>query len=464
MSMGDLSAEGFQDPVEIQRAIALCKEVDFKGMPVLQTPDGLTHIFEDQVYDFKKRGHKGRVGLFKYPTPLGRLLKKLPEGRRHISQFGFLTFLNFISGGTIRSAEEINRYTPWLLEGSKPVRKRYQFISPEDSEREGFKDYLSMRKVLCPTAVDSIQQIQDFFRQEKMVLAVKGESVDIALKRAQPVWDDVMKAHYEYYKVIAMRADMSGDNFPKMRSEEVFKLFKEANFIATLMENFSGAQYVENFERLDGVRDKIVALVDEVGLAFPAPMEPEAGKSEARLPESFHFFEINENALSVTAESKEKARMIEARTARKEAAKSSKNHKQDKKKAASSKGEAEPLDEERAIDREALKRAAGSRKKVISNFGKSLLGTEYYTEHQSRVDDILTVLKRTNSIHQLSENLTKSYGPGHNLEYLTDINFWSVRVNDQYRITFKVSILDDVEQNNPLRVTELKLSKHYKGI
>lgn len=299
MSMGDLSAEGFQDPVEIRRELALCKEVDFKGMTVLQTSDGLIHIFEDQVYDFKKRGHQGRVGLFKSPTPLGRLLKNLPEGRSHLSQFGFLTFLNFISGGTIRSADDINHYTAWFLEGSKPVRKRYQFISPADSEREGFKDYLFMREVLCPTAVASIQKIQDFFRQEKMALTVKGESVDMALKRAQPLWDDVMKAHYEYYKVIAMRADMSGDNFPKMRSEEVFKLFKEANFIATLMENFSGAQYVENFERLDGVRDKIVALVDEVGRAFPAPMEPKADKSEARLPESFHFFEINENASPV---------------------------------------------------------------------------------------------------------------------------------------------------------------------
>jgi plasmid maintenance system killer protein len=464
MSMGDLSAEGFQDPVEIQREISLCKEIDFKGMSVLQTPEGLIHIFEDQIYDFKMRGYKGPVGLFKSPTPLGRLLKNLPEGRRHLSQFGFLTFLNFISGGTIRSAEDINLYTPWFLEGSKPVRKRYQFISPADSEREGFKDYLSMRKILCPTAVDSIQQIQDFFRQEEMALTVKGESVDVALKRAQPVWDDVMKAHHEYYQVIAMRADMSGDNFPKMRSEEVFRLFKEANFIATLMENFSGAQYVENFERLDGVRDKIVALVDEVGLAFPAPKEPEAGKGEARLPESFHFFEINENALSVTAESKERARMIEARSACKEAAKACKNHKKDKKKALSSKVEADFSGGEKAVDRDALKRAASSRKKIVTKFRKSLVGNEYYAEHQSRVDDILSVLQKTQSIHELDGNLTEDYGPGHNLEKLEGLNVWSVRVNEQYRVTFKVSVLDDGEQNNPLRVAELKLSKHYKGI
>lgn len=468
VSMFDLNAECLRDPEGLKPHLVGCRPEVVNGMHVFKTTSAhepITKIFRDQVEEARHLRIPGKVAIIQGDTPIGHIMKRIPAKKHRKSSFGFLTLLNLAGFPRAESKQIIRHVSEFLtIVDGEGLRARYTFIIPCRDEVSAFRPILILLQELYPEIKEEINLILQYFRKENLVRKIKSKSKKLSLRDAPKVWEAIASAHRDYFLLVG-QVTMTPELHRTFQYPQVAKLFTRANELCAAMSNYTGSVYMVQYTELKTISLQLGEILQSINLALNPPKDDVSVAEKASVepfehsePQQEHYFYTPPIQGALNKEALNNARMAEAVRLRKAAAKLARNHRIDSRRARAS---ASPQSASLVEKSQPYKLAKRSRKqKTRPKAIQNLASVEALGSHKTRVDALVAKLRAADTFSDLRDMCVE----GDNLEFLEQFGCWSLRVNKSYRLVFWITKINGEDQMDPLRVGNLKFTKHYKGL
>lgn len=418
----------------------------------IQTLQGLGRICEEKKAEdlakdtARKLYHSTKRTVSSPPTAgpndvqnLWQQLQSTPDRKT------FVNFLTLVEWEALTPSEIIDDTNLYLKKNHKFMQRRFNFVTGSNQANQNWASVIALSRILNPQG-----RISKKLQNAKWMLT---QFISQLLTQYQVKSQSLHAIRQETFKLKSSNIILGKLLLERIqdmpRKEELYMqaayLYTNSMLALDLENDAQGLDLLWLQASLKESHDNMRRLYDSLPIQRRA-VPSSHPTTQAASP-------------SAKAESRVQIRKHDLTSLRKTLLKAAKSHKA-KKPQHADKAAASPA----STRTKELRTARQKRKEAVTKKLKVISG-EMTPELEPRVNDIRTALREANTWAELEQKLIEHVGAGHNLEWVKEFGVWSIRVNDTYRITFKILKKDNGEEYKaPLRITQVRFSKHYEGL